>query len=372
MSVGIVTALRGWLHRDVRRAWERRGVLARLMYPLLLLHWLWRGLRAAARFVTRARPVRLPVPVIVVGNLTVGGTGKTPLVVETVNALRKRGWSPGIVSRGFGGHARLPLLVDTAADPAQCGDEPLLMRIVTGVPVAVGRDRVAAARLLLATNPGCNVLVADDGLQHWKLGRDIELAILNSAGLGNGWLLPAGPMRDPPERLQTVDAVVLHGIVPPVRIHTPFYRMRTSVHHAVCLAQPERQLPLSDLAAEQQARKLRLLALCAIGSPERYFAMLREQGLRCDTVALPDHAPIDARMLAGSRHDRILVTEKDAVKCHRDAQLRHDQRIWVVPLDADIDAALFDFVAARLEKISHGPEAAGNPGLPRDQGTVAL
>jgi tetraacyldisaccharide 4'-kinase len=355
------TALRAWAHRRVRRAWQRRGVLARMLYPLHLLHRLWRGLRALGHRLGFAAPVRLAVPVIVVGNLSVGGTGKTPLVIEIVRGLRARGWTPGVVSGGYGGSAERPLLVEAATDPDLCGDEPLLIRYIADVPVAVGRDRVAAARLLLSMHAGCNVLVADDGLQHRRLGRDIEVVIINSSGVGNGWLLPAGPLRDPPERLRTVDAVVLHGPVPAVRIHSPFFRLRTSIHGATCMAAPTRRMELAELAREQRERHdrpLRLLALCAIGTPERFFSLLREFGLQFDAVALPDHDRIDAAMVPAGRYDRVLVTEKDAVKCHRDPRLGHDERIWVVPLHSQLDGGLIDFLARRLGELSLGSATA--------------
>jgi tetraacyldisaccharide 4'-kinase len=359
MSLGLTTAVRSWAHRRVRRAWQRRAVLARLLYPLHLLHRAGRSLRALAQRAGYARPVRLPVPVVVVGNLSVGGTGKTPLVIALADALRARGWSPGVVCSGYGGDARQAMLVEPDTDPALCGDEPLLIRTASDAPVAVGRDRVAAAQLLLGSHRDCSVLIADDGLQHRRLGRDVELVILNSAGLGNGWLLPAGPLRDPPERLRTVDAVVLHGIVPPVRIYTPFFRMHTSVGPARRLGEAGAAGPgvaLAELAREQHESKLRVLALCAIGSPERFFGLLREQGLEFDAIALPDHDTIDAAMMPAARYDRVLMTEKDAVKCRRDPRVAQDERVWVVPLHCRLDEGLVNFLAARLKEVSDGPK----------------
>jgi len=358
MSAGLSTVLRSWAHRRVRRAWQRRGLLAYLMLPLHLVHRVWRGGRFLAYRLGYRRPVQLPVPVVVVGNLTVGGTGKTPLVIELVRAMRGRGWTPGVVASGFGGTAEGPVLVEPDTDPALCGDEPLLMRHVAGCPVAVGRDRIAAAQLLLASHADCDLIIADDGLQHRRLARDMEIVVVNASGVGNGLLLPAGPLRDPPERLQKVDAVVLHGIVPPVRIHSPFFRMQTSLQDAVSMTAPPRHMQLEALAREQREHKLRLLALCAIGNPERFFSMLREHGLVCDTIALPDHHTIDASIVPPGRYDFILMTQKDAVKCHRDAQLCRDGRIWIVPLHSDLDVGLIDFLATRLRERSHGSEAA--------------
>jgi len=358
MSAGLGTALRSWAHRRVRLAWQRRGLLARVLLPLHGAHRLWRGVRGLGERLGLAAPVQLAVPVIVVGNLSVGGTGKTPLVIELVRQLRDQGWHPGVVSSGFGGRAEGPLLVTPGADPALCGDEPLLVRYVADCPVAVARDRIAAARLLLAAHADCDLLIADDGLQHRRLGRDLEIVVVNAAGLGNGLLLPAGPLRDPPERLQQVDAVVLHGIVPPVRIHSPFFRMQTNIEDAVSMITPGRTQTLAQLAEEQRRTGLRVLALCAIGNPERYFAMLREHGLQFDALALPDHSSIDPVLVPRERYDRVLMTEKDAVKCHRDPVLGHDERIWVVPLHARLDAALVEFLAARLKERQHGSEAA--------------
>jgi len=358
MILGLRTALRSWAHRCVRRAWARRGPLACVLFPLHLAHRLWRGMRAVGYRLGAARPVKLPVPVVVIGNLRVGGTGKTPLVVELVRALRARGWSPGVVSRGYGGRSDQPILVDSGSDPEQCGDEPLLIRLLTGCPVAVGRDRVAAARLLLSTHKSCNLLIADDGLQHRRLARDLEIALLDSAGVGNGWLLPAGPLRDPPERLRGVDAVVLHGRVPPVRIYSPFFRMQTSIGEATSIASPTRQISLADMAREQAAGKQRVLAACAIGNPERFFAQLREEGLQFEALALPDHDRIRAEMIRPGRYQRVLMTEKDAVKCHRDARIAHDERVWVVPLRTRLDESLFDFIASRLGSNADGPQAA--------------
>lgn len=358
MSGSFTSVLRGWAHRRVRRAWQHRGLLARLLYPLHLAHAAWRGVRAAAYALGAAAPVRLPVPVIVVGNLSVGGTGKTPLVVAIARALQARGWSPGVVARGYGANLRHAVMVEANSDVAQCGDEPLLVRQLAGVPVAVGRDRAAAARLLLSTHTGCNLIIADDGLQHRRLGRDVEVAVINATSLGNGWLLPAGPLRDPPQRLRTVDAVVLHGAVPCVRVYSPFYRMRSDIHEAFCLADPARRVTLERLAQEQREGGLRVLALCAIGTPERFFSQLREHGLHFDARGLPDHDAIDPRMLPPGGYDRVLITEKDAVKCRRDAHLRQDERIWVVPLDVQLDGGLVDLLAHKLEETTHGSKAA--------------
>ena len=187
-----------WLHRQ----WTKRGLLAWALSPLSLVF-----LCAARNRRNKTKPHRLPVPVVVVGNIYVGGTGKTPVTIALVKELLKRGYHPGVVSRGFGRKEDAPLMVLRDSPAANVGDEPLLIARQTEVPVAVARDRVAAALLLLDKHPECDLIISDDGLQHYSLARDVELAVVGARGLGNGWVLPAGPLREPPSRLDEVDAI---------------------------------------------------------------------------------------------------------------------------------------------------------------------
>jgi tetraacyldisaccharide 4'-kinase len=344
--------------------WQRRGLAARLLLPFALVHAAWRAVAGWTYRIGLARPVRVGVPVVVIGNLYAGGTGKTPLVIEVVKELRARGWHPGVVSRGYGGDARQPRLVGPYSRADECGDEPLVIYAAAAVPVAVGRDRVAAARLLLGAHPACDIVIADDGLQHRRLGRELEIAVVHSQGMGNGWLIPAGPLRDPPLRLKGVDAVVFHGITPAVRVYSPFYFLETSLAEAYPLAAPAQRLALGEVAREQRAARWRVLAACGIGVPERFFAMLREHGLVVDELALPDHGSLSADQLARHAYDRVLMTEKDAVKCRTDGALVHDARLWVVPLRAQIDARLIDLIESRLRREDHGSQVARHNGLP--------
>jgi tetraacyldisaccharide 4'-kinase len=195
--------------RFPRHSWARTGALTLLLSPLALLFSALSGLRRLAYRHGWLSAVAVGVPVIIVGNITAGGSGKTPLVVWLVKRLRSQGYRPGVVSRGYGGAACGCVEVQPASAPAEVGDEPLLIRIKTDAPVVVGRDRVDAARTLLAAHPGVDMIVSDDGLQHYRLHRDIELAVIDAAtGLGNGWPLPAGPLREPRSRLDSVDAVI--------------------------------------------------------------------------------------------------------------------------------------------------------------------
>lgn len=277
------------------------------------------------------RSVRLPVPVVVVGNLSVGGTGKTPLTIALVEALRARGYRPGVVSRGHGGSQREPLLLGDAPDPLQVGDEPCLIR-ASGATVAIGRDRPAAAQLLL--DAGCNVVVADDGLQHYALARDVEICVIDGVRrFGNGRLLPVGPLREPLARLQRVDFRVCNGGV----AVEGEYPMQLHGDEVVSLDDAQRQ-PLAMFAGK------RVHAVAAIGNPQRFFDSLRIAGIEVIAHAFGDHHAFTARDLGFADDLPVLMTDKDAVKCQRFAQLHW----WRVPVRAELPAAFHDAVAARI------------------------
>lgn len=350
--------LHGWLvavfGRALGRIWQRRGLAARLLWPLAALHRAWRGAAIAAYRIGLRRSRGVGVPVVVIGNLYAGGTGKTPTLIEVVKGLRQRGWHPAVVSRGYGGDGRQARLVTPGTTAAECGDEPVLIAAATGVPVAIGIDRVGAAQLIRNSHPSCNVLVSDDGLQHRPLAREVEVAVIHQRGLGNGWMLPAGPLRDPPQRLKDVDAVVFNGPMLPVRVYSPFFKLQTSIQEAFSLSRPQERTALDELARVQAQGKLRLLAACGIGAPERFFQMLQAHGLRCETLALPDHYSFEHNPFPANGVDRILITEKDAVKCREDRSLSRDPRLWVVPLRARLDGGLIDLIEARLRRTGHG------------------
>lgn len=262
-------------------------------------------------------------PVIVVGNVSVGGTGKTPLVIELARLLGERGLRVGIVTRGYGGSARAPLRVSEALDPRITGDEAWLMHRRTRCPVAVGRDRVAAARLLVAE--GVDVILSDDGLQHYALARAAEIAVIDAArALGNGLLLPAGPLREPAARLAEVHAVVVNG-----------GRLAAWPEAIGMQLEPAAAIQLSGRRAPRELESFagqRVHAVAGIGHPGRFFAMLRGYGLQPVEHPFPDHhayAPADLEF--GDGFD-VLMTEKDAVKCVAFG----DARLWYVPVHCRI------------------------------------
>ncbi len=341
-------------------AWQRRGALAWLLTPLSVLFYVGYCVRRAMYALGLRRPTRLDVPVVVIGNLYIGGTGKTPLTLELVRALTERGWHPGIVSRGYGALDSAPRLVRPADDARHVGDEPLLIVRATTAPVAIAKRRVKAAQLLRQAHPECDVIVADDGLQHLPLARDMEIALLNSRGLGNGWMLPAGPLREPRSRLDRVDAIALNGDVPQIAAAAPRYQMRTHLANAFALHAPKLRIELSSLAAEQRSHGWRLTAAAGIGMPDKFFAMLRAAGLVIEELPLADHFDYSVNPFSDCAADRILITEKDAVKCADNAALANDSRLWVVPLITEVDPRLIDAVIARISsrRNSRGPSPA--------------
>ena len=300
--------------------------LVPLYIVLAWLHRAWQRLRAE----------RLPVPVVVVGNISVGGTGKTPLVVHLVEQLRARGRTPGVVSRGYGGDGDLSVLGPTAR-AEQVGDEPLLIARRTGAPVAVGADRVAAARALLAAHPEVDAIVSDDGLQHLRLARDLELCVVDGArGLGNGWRLPAGPLREGAARLASVDLVVRNGGPAEGGV-----AMRLEADRARRLLDGVER-PLAGFAGTAAH------AVAGIGHPARFFATLAAAGIEPIPHPRPDHAPLALADLPPPDGRPVLLTEKDAIKLVA-AGDRDD--LWVVPVTARFDAAAAERLGSLLDRL---------------------
>jgi tetraacyldisaccharide 4'-kinase len=320
------------LAEALQKGWYGEGRLPWWCRPLAGLYGLIVTIRRGLYRMGWLRAVRLSCPVIVVGNLTVGGTGKTPLTLALVEALRQRGHRPGVVSRGYGGTQREPMLLGHAPDPAEVGDEPALIRRA-GAPVAIGHDRSAAAQLLI--DAGCNVLIADDGLQHYRLARDIELCVIDGERrFGNGKLLPAGPLREPLRRIDEVDFRICNGGRAGVG-EIPMQLRGRSVRAVL----DGHEQSLDDF------RDVRVHAVAAIGHPQRFFASLAGQGIEAIPHPFADHHAFTPADLAFGDGLPVLMTEKDAVKCMAFAQ----PHWWSVPVKAELPATFYDALCARLD-----------------------
>ncbi len=336
---------------NLARDWWLPGLTWRSA-PLLPLAWLL-GRAAAARRAAYRLGWRvehhLPVPVLVVGNLTVGGSGKTPLVIHLATALAQAGRRPGVISRGFGGRAGAVMEVGPHSQPTETGDEPLLIRRRTGCPVFVGARRVDAARALLAAYPATDLVIADDGLQHLQLARDYQIAVFDERGAGNGRLLPAGPLREPLARTAMMDALIANGAGAGDAISAatggnpgrPLFAMHLVPGDLYNLANPALTCPPAQFAARHACR---VAAVAGIGNPARFFATLRALGLTVVPHPFPDHHPFSRDELARIGAQHIVMTEKDALKC----EAFDDPRIWVAPVTADVDAGLTRSILEKL------------------------
>ena len=321
------------------QAWQSRGFIACLLLPFSAIFFLIIFFRRILYRLGIFQSTILPVPAIVVGNIFIGGTGKTPLVIWLVSALRAHGYSPGVISRGYGARADTVIEVKPDMSAVQTGDEPLLIARKCEVPVFVGRNRVAAAYRLLAAHPGIDVIIADDGLQHYALGRTMEIQLSDTRGHGNGWLLPAGPLREPVSRRS--DFYVINGGVSIA--DTRVYNMQIIGTRAEQMIDPQQGLALSSIQNQ------RVAAVAGIGYPERFFEMLRSQGVVLESaLALPDHFDFSTNPFVEIKADIILITEKDAVKCRRIASIGHDARLWVVPVEASIAGTLAQDILEKL------------------------
>jgi len=329
--------------KPLSKLWYGQSRLAALLAPLAWLYGAVTGLRRRAYELGLLRQLAVGCPVIEVGNLVVGGTGKTPLVAWLAGELRARGFNVGIVSRGFGASTREPRLVSTNATWQDVGDEPLLLARRTACMTAVGADRVAAARLLTAQ--GINVVVSDDGLQHLRLARHFRIIVVDGArGFGNGRLLPAGPLREPIRGLLQADAVVVNGVEPSE------WLLATCLQSGAAILQmqlvPGDVMSLGGAASRdlESFRGLRVHAVAGIGHPARFFRELRSFGIEVIEHAFADHQPLVASDLEFGDDLPVLMTEKDAVKCHGFA----NARLWFVPVTAQLTHAQTDELLMRV------------------------
>lgn len=300
------------------RLWYGQSPIRWLLWPVTLIY---RTLVALDKAIGRRRPTPpLGVPIVIVGNVTVGGTGKTPTVIWLVEQLLSAGLVVGVVSRGYGGQLTAPRVVSDHDEPGEVGDEPLLIRRRTGCPVAIGSDRNSAAQLLLGQG-GLDVVVSDDGLQHWRLKGDYELAVVDATlGLGNGLRLPAGPLRESARRLDQVDAVLLvTGDGANTFSREGAWSARFKLTHIYPLGGGDPR-PIETFEGQS------VHAVAAIANPQRFATSLTARGLKVTLHGLPDHADIGSADLCFDDDWPVLVTEKDAVKC----PTMVSNNIWVV------------------------------------------
>jgi len=325
------------------RHWYRLSWLSILLLPLAAAFACAVALRQALYRAGIFRSYRVPVPVIVVGNITAGGTGKTPLVLWLCDFLRQQGHAPGIVSRGYGGRGQT-MAVKEHTPPDIAGDEPVILARRSGCPVWIGHDRVAAARALIAANPGCDIIVSDDGLQHYALQRDFEIAVIDGRrGTGNGLPLPAGPLRESSGRLARVNAVVVNGDTLPSAARVPTFTMALEGNEFRNLLNPAFHQNAGAFHGKQ------VHAVAGIGNPARFFDQLQRLGLNFAAHAFADHHAYTQADLEFGDADAIIMTEKDAIKCLRFARENH----WVLPVDARVDTALGRLILEKM-KTRHG------------------
>ncbi|SFR40629.1 lipid-A-disaccharide kinase [Marinobacter gudaonensis] len=333
----------------VERLWYGEGRPLRFLAPLA---WLYRTIAEHRRRAAwQAREASLPVPVVVVGNITAGGTGKSPLTAWLVSELASAGWQPVILSRGYGGKAgQYPLEVDGTSAPSEAGDEPVMLAASTGCPVVVDPDRRRAADHALARKLG-NVLVCDDGLQHYRLPRDLEIAVFDQRrGVGNGALIPVGPLREPVTRLDSVDFVIVNGAQPLARPMGEFAGFEHEAIHGMALAptalvnlRSNESRPVEDL----RGRTVR--AVAGIGNPERFFETLRGLGAEVLESAFPDHHHFREADLVAEGAELIVMTAKDAVKCRAFAP----ENAWSLLVEARLSG---EFREAFLDRVRHCSE----------------
>ncbi|MBL4851402.1 MAG: tetraacyldisaccharide 4'-kinase [Gammaproteobacteria bacterium] len=324
--------------------WYHCNTLATLLRPL---SWCFRGLISLRKLLYRSgvlKSIRLPVPVIVVGNISVGGTGKTPLVIALIALLKKHGYTPGIITRGYGGNVdKEPLMVTANSDPFKLSDEAVLLAQRTQCLVVACPDRIASSQLLI--EQGCNIIVSDDGLQYYRLERDIEIAVIDaSRGLGNGYCLPAGPLREPEQRLKTVDFVVINGLGTYNKgsNNSDHYNMTMHSHAPRCLINNEEK-PIGHFTGTS------IHAIAAIGNPQRFYNYLRSLGLTVIEHHFSDHYRYQTEDIVFDDEYPVLMTEKDAVKCR---EIIKDEKYYYIAIDAILDGRLEPSLMSLLKTVT--------------------
>ena len=336
--------------------WEKKGLKALALWPLSKLFGTVSSIRRSLYDIGLIKSSALPVPVVIVGNIRVGGTGKTPTVLAIAKVLKAQGFHPGIISRGYKGSNQEPREVTASSLPSICGDEPCYMASQLqdlNIPIFIHPNRVAAGQELLKQYPHINVIISDDGLQHYRLkrwparegGHDIELVIRDARGEGNQFLLPAGPLRESPDRPRDFTFNLgLKESAGPYFQDAPCFDLDIKIGNIYQLKQPSHQMPLltiNDLLDASMPANQQLLAAAGLGNPKKFFQLLKDAGLKFGELPLPDHYDFSINPFKDKSEKVILITEKDAVKCSQLNDYKDDERIWVLPVTVDLPS---DFV----------------------------
>jgi tetraacyldisaccharide 4'-kinase len=324
--------------------WQSRSALTLALWPLSALFGIVTSIRRAIYRSGIARQHRVGIPVIVVGNLIVGGAGKTPVVIALISLLRERGFTPGVVSRGYGRRDDAVLDVHRGLAVSECGDEPLLIHSRSGAPVVVGLDRTAACTALLRQHVDVDIVISDDGLQHLALARDVQVLVFDERGAGNGWLLPAGPLRESLPRDLPARTLVVYN-APIASTPLPGTLIRRSLARLVPLDAWWQGQPAALGSDIDSLRRRTVVAAAGLAHPQRFFRMLRELGLTIEEMPLPDHFDFATLPWPATTTD-VIVTEKDAIKLAVDRTA--PTRVWVAPLDFAFDTAFETALIALL------------------------
>lgn len=346
--------------RQAPQFWEKRGVIAKLIWPLsAIFSWLT-SVRRCFYELNILKSEVLAVPVIIVGNLRVGGTGKTPTVMALAKALHMKGFHPGIISRGYEGQLQGVQEVSSASSPKDLGDEPCYMAQQLdqlNIPIFVHGDRTKTAKALLGAYPQVDVIISDDGLQHYALkrwpardgGRDIELVVRDARAEGNEYLLPAGPLRESPDRPRdyTLNIDLNSNFNTPYLVDAPNFSVTIKVKAAYQLNQPGNTMTLSEL---QQRDDLKILAAAGLGHPQKFFNLLSYHGLKFESLPLPDHYDFLVNPFESKIADIILITEKDAVKCSQLDAYKNDGRVWVIPIEIELPKDLIEMMVEVIQR----------------------
>lgn len=328
------------MHDLILRAWQHKNAFFYLV--LIPLSWVFTVIVAFRRWAYQVglkRAYKLPVPVIVVGNINMGGSGKTPVVIWLVDQLKKSGYTPGVISRGYGAKHDAPKSVQKNSLATHVGDEPLLITRKADCPVWVGKNRVNVGKALLAAHPNCDVIISDDGLQHYRLQRDIEIAVVDHQSVGKQFLLPAGPLREPQGRLDKVDAIVCNG----EKVVTDAFSMQLEALTFYNLTNS------AEKVTHEYFSDKNVKALAGIGKPERFFNTLTHLGLHFEGLPFEDHHAFTAEDLENIQCDALVMTEKDAVKCQPIAKPHY----WVLPVEVKMETTLLPKLLKKLNAVPH-------------------